>query len=177
MEDLISKAKNGDKESFIECVKLVQDNLFNIAYMKLNNIEDVNDVIQETILNAFKNISKLKETKYFKTWIIRILINECNKFYREKYKRINLFNKIIKKVDTNEIDWGINAVEDKIDSKMDYDLMIKELKPNEQTLIILYFGNHFSKKEIADILNISVNTVKTRLRRVEEKIRKKRKEG
>ena len=174
LEELINKAKNGDKEAFIECVKLVQNYLFNIAYMKLNNIEDANDVIQETMLNAFKNISKLREPK---TWIIRILINECNRFYREKYKRINLFNKIIRRSDVNEIDWGINTIEDKLDSKMDYDLMIKELKPNEQNIIILYFGNRFSKKEIADILNISINTVKTRLRRAEEKIRKKRKEG
>lgn len=177
LEELINKAKNGDKEAFIECVKLVQNYLFNIAYMKLNNIEDANDVIQETMLNAFKNISNLREPKYFKTWIIRILINECNRFYKEKYKRINLFNKIIRRSDANEIDWSINTVEDKLDSKMDYDLMIKELNPNEQNIIILYFGNRFSKKEIADILNISINTVKTRLRRAEEKIRKKRKEG
>ena len=177
MEELINKARNGDKEAFIEAILLIKEELYNIAYIKLNNIEDVNDVIQDTMINAFKNINKLKEAKYFKTWIIKILINECNRFYREKYKRIDLFNKILKKTDTNIVDLTIENIDEKLDYKTDYDSLIRKLKPNEQTIIILYFCNNFTKKEIAEILNISVNTVKTRLRRAEEKIKKFRKEG
>lgn len=177
MEELINKARNGDKEAFIEVILLIKEELYNIAYIKLNNIEDVNDVIQDTMINAFKNINKLKETKYFKTWIIKILINECNRFYREKYKRIDLFNKILKKTDTNIVDLTIENIVEKLDYKTDYDSLIRKLKPNEQTIIILYFCNNFTKKEIAEILNISVNTVKTRLRRAEEKIKKFREDG
>lgn len=177
MEKLINKARNGDKEAFIEAILLIKEELYNIAFVKLKNIEDVNDVIQDTMINAFKNINKLKETKYFKSWIVRILINECNRFYREKYKRFDLFNKILKKTDTNIVDWTMENIDEKLDCKMDYDSLIRKLKPNEQIIIILYFCNNFTKKEIADILNISINTVKTRLRRAEEKLKDFRKEG
>ena len=78
MEDLIEKAKKGDKESFTRLVLLVKNELYHVAKARLNNEEDVCDAIQETTITAYKNIKELKDSRYFKTWIIRILINESN---------------------------------------------------------------------------------------------------
>ena len=171
MEKLVRKARDGDKDAFVELIHIIEKDLYNIAQIKINNIEDINDVIQETMLKAFKSIKSLNEPKYFKTWITKILINECNKFYIKKFKHIALLDKIIKNKDDNELDLVINEIE----YKMDYNTIMKKLNSKEKTVIILYFYNRFSKKEIADILNISINTVKTRLRRAEEKIKELRK--
>lgn len=171
MEKLVRKARDGDKDAFVELIHIIEKDLYNIAQIKINNIEDINDVIQETMLKAFKSLKSLNEPKYFKTWITKILINECNKFYIKKFKHIALLDKIIKNKDDNELDLVINEIE----YKMDYNTIMKKLNSKEKTVIILYFYNRFSKKEIADILNISINTVKTRLRRAEEKIKELRK--
>lgn len=170
MEELINKAKKGDKAAFVEAIALIKNDLFNIAFIKLNNIEDVNDVIQESILKAFENIHKLKNSQYFKTWIVKILINECNKNYRKKYKEKHIIKKI-----SNEGPNEDMSIE-KTNSEVDYGILISELNSKEQDIVILYFYNQFSQKEIAKILNINVNTVKTRLRRAEEKLKNKRKE-
>ena len=79
MEDLIKKAKSGDKLAFTELMLQMQDELYKIAKIRLKNDDDVFDVIQDTMLSTYKSLKKLKHNEYFKTWIIKILINECNK--------------------------------------------------------------------------------------------------
>ena len=62
----------------------IQKDLYCIAKMKINNENDIEDIIQETMLSAYTNLKKLKNNSFFKTWIIRILINKCNQFYKKK---------------------------------------------------------------------------------------------
>lgn len=168
MEELIEKIKKGDEEAYIELIQLVQKDLFNVAFIKLNNIEDVNDVIQETMLKFVKNINKLREEKCFKIWITKILINECNKTYIRRYKQKDLFEKIQKMHDNFNF---VDKESYNIDNKIDFELLVHKLNYNEQVIVVLYFNNNFTTGEISEILNISVNTVKTRLRRAEEKMR------
>lgn len=170
MEELIEKAKQGDRNAFVEAISLIENDLFNIAFIKLENIEDINDTIQETILKAFENLYRLKEIQYFKTWIIKILINECNRNYRKKYKE----KYVITRLSTEGINEDISI--ETTNKKMDYGRFINELNQKEQDIILLYFYNGFSQKEIGKILKMNVNTVKTKLRRAEEKLKKMRKE-
>ena len=86
MEELVQRAKDGDKEAFTELVLRLENNMYKIAKIRLDNESNVEDAVQETILEAFKSIKKLKQNEYFKTWIVRILINKCNKIYKKTRK-------------------------------------------------------------------------------------------
>ena len=79
MNELIEKAKQGCIESFEKLILYYQQDLYRIAKIRLNTNDDISDAIQNTIINIYKNLKKLKNNTYFKTWIIKILINECNK--------------------------------------------------------------------------------------------------
>ena len=94
MKDLITRSLEGDHNSYIELIKLFQVELYKIAYSQLDNIEDINDALQETIITSYKKLNTLKDYNFFKTWIIRILINKCHDIYRKKEKQHILFNKI-----------------------------------------------------------------------------------
>ena len=96
MEELVKQAKMGNEEAFTQLIIQMQCEMFRIAQTRLKNIDDANDAIQQTNLYAYKNLRQLKEDKYFKTWIIKILINECNKVYRKNYKILNIFDKLTK---------------------------------------------------------------------------------
>lgn len=174
MEELIEKAKKGDEDAYVELIHLVEKDLFNIATIKLSNLEDVNDAFQETMLKSFKNIKKLKEPKQFKAWIVKILINECNRMYVKKYKRKNLLEKIQENYNNKSFE---NEDIYNIENKMDFNLIISKLRYDEQIIVTLYFDNNFTIGEISKILNININTVKTRLRRAEEKIEKIMRKG
>ena len=76
MEELIEKAKKGNKDAFTELIISMQDELYKIARMRLSNEEDIDDVIQETMLSTLYGIKHLNYPQYFKTWIIKILINK-----------------------------------------------------------------------------------------------------
>ncbi|MGL4108373.1 RNA polymerase sigma factor [Clostridium sp. LP20] len=152
----IRLAKEGDKEAF---TSLMQENLksmYRVAKGILKREEDVEDGIQNTILIAFNKLGTLKEEKYFKTWLTRILINECNKIYEiNNKKHINVEEEAYTVDETENIDL-FNAI-----SKL----------PNEiRVTTILFYFDDMSYKDIAKILGIAEGTVKSRLFRAKERL-------
>lgn len=145
MEDTIVKAKNGDKEAFTDLILSIKTDLYKIANAKLNNGEDIEDVVQNTILKAYANIGKLKEIKHFKTWITRILINECNIMYRNNENNIKI---------VEETTRGIGEEDDIEEAKIGLEDIICELNEKEKTIFKLYYKEELSIKEISKQLKI-----------------------
>lgn len=166
MEELIEEARNGNKEAFSTLILSLEKDLYKIAKMRLRDDEDVYDAVQETILIAFKSIKKLKHVEYFKTWIIRILINQSNYIYRQKTKK-----KILSFEDTEkDIASEISNMEN-IDTVLDFNFMCRKLKYEDRIIIILYYMERFTDKEIGQILNLKESTVTTKRNRAKQKIR------
>lgn len=166
MEELVEKAKNGDKNSFTKLMLMAERELYYIAKSRLKNDDDVYDAIQETTIIAYKNIEKLKENQYFKTWLIRILINETNLIYKRN-KKINLisFEEIINMQKTD-----LYSMEN-ADIKIDFNFICSKLKEEDRTIIVLYYMDRFTDKEIGKILKLKENTVKTKRTRAIQKIK------
>ena len=76
-ELLIRKAKKGDADAFCRLMELETQNMYKIARAYLKNDEDAADAISDTILTCFEKLHTLQNNRYFKTWLIRILINKC----------------------------------------------------------------------------------------------------
>ncbi len=172
MEALVEKAKKGDTGAFTELILDIKNELYNIAKTRLSDDNDINDAIQETMISAYKNINKLKEDKYFKSWIIKIMINECNKIYKSKYKNKNIFNKLVHK-EIDNYDYNIQNV----NSNIDFELLINSLNYEEKIIITLFYNSNYSIKEISDILNINSNTIKSKISRSKQNIKNKYKGG
>ena len=88
----IKKAKEGDVE---EIGKIIQDNMqtmYRVAFSILKNEDEIYDAISNTTVIVFEKIPSLRNEEYFKTWLTRILINECYKIYNQNKKIIYLEN-------------------------------------------------------------------------------------
>lgn len=168
MYELVLKAKKGDKEAFTELILQLEDDLYKIARTRLNNQEDIFDAIQETMISAYKSIGKLKKAEFFKTWIIKILINKCNDLYK-KIHIVELDETVIGKQDINN---SINNLED----NLNFEYIMKILNYNERITITLYYLEEYTTKEIGELLKTNENTIKTRIRRAKEKIKDNLKE-
>ena len=83
-EFLIRKAKKGDKDDFCRLMDEQVQSMYKVASAYLKNDEDVADAIQDTILSCYENLKSLKQNRYFKTWMIRILINKCKDMIQKK---------------------------------------------------------------------------------------------
>ncbi len=176
LEELVLKSKNGDIEAFTELMLLVNNDLYKLAKTKLSNDDDINDIIQETMLIAFKNIKKLKDVSKFKFWIIKILLNCCNQKYKKLKKENTLNEKIIFDDDCtyyNQYKDNTSVVEDTMNF---YDL-INFLDKDEKTIIILFYNEGYTTKEISRLLHINENTIKSKILRAKKKIKSKYKGG
>lgn len=160
---IITKAINGDKDAFITIMKSVEAKMYIVAKSRLDNNEDIKDVIQETIFESYKNIRQLRDIEKFESWVLSILINNCNKFY----KNHNNYNYI--SYSENEPD--TNNQFTNLEKNLDFLSLLKLLDKSEQEIFTLFYINEYTTPKISELLNINENTVKTKLRRARQKIK------
>lgn len=165
MENLVEEAKAGNKEAFTQIVKTFEKDLYRIANTKLKNNEDICDAIQNTMIIVFKNIKKLRKNEYFKTWLIKILINECNKIMKYNFKN----NKFIEK-STLEISEDETYDKDDLSEFLGFNSIISSLESDEQLIFNLYYKDKFSCEEISKITKLNAGTIKSKLCRGRKKV-------
>lgn len=171
MEELINEAKNGDEEAFSDLMMSISDDLYKIARIRINNEEDLNDAIQETMIAVFKSLHKLNDYKKFKFWVIKILVNKCNRIYRKKSKN----ERSIEELEMDKLinDDGYNEVE----NNLNFNSLIKNLTYEEKIISTLYYMEEYTIKEIKEIIGMNENTIKTHLYKARNKIRDNIKKG
>ena len=153
MKKLVRKAQAGDAESFIELMELNKENMYKIARSYLKCDADIADAMQETTLKCFEKMESLDNPKFFKTWMTRILINNCNDIIR-KGKTVQLFS------DYKEIE-----VKEKAEDTKSFNELIQSLDEKYRTILVLYYVEGFKINEIAEILDVNINTISSRLQR------------
>lgn len=138
------------KEKFTELVLESEKTLYRVSMSMLKNETDCEDAVQTAILAAFEKLSTLKNEEFFKTWLVRILINTCNKQLRTRTRIIS----INEYTDTPAISH---------DRDIDVKIALEQLPVKFREVVVLYYMEDFSVKEIARILQIPSGTVKSRL--------------
>jgi len=140
-----------------------------MAFIYVKNANDALDVVQETAYKSFKTISKLKEPRYFKTWLIRIAIHSSIDLLRQRKKVLHLFPRVEETLFVEE--------EEHISLTVSLYDLLNLLSEEEKSVVMLKYYQEYTLREIADILNIPVGTAKTILYRSLKKMRKNWKGG
>lgn len=135
---------------------------YRLAYSYVRNKENALDIVQESIFKALNSIDRLEEITYLKTWFYRILVNTSIDFIR-KHQRMTV-------MDDDILSTHLPQTEDEM---IDMDLRdaIDQLAPYDKTLIILRFFEDLKIDEIATVMNDNINTIKSRLYRILNKLR------
>ncbi len=169
LESYILESKNGNQESFEYLINYLQNDLYKIAYTRLTSIDDINEAVQNTIIRIYYNLKKVKNYNYFKTWAIKILINEINKIYKTNKKRDSL-----KDISYYENTYFYNDISQmqKIENDIDFDKVMNTLKYDEKIIVILKYTDQYTFEDISKILRLNINTVKSKFFRSREKLKK-----
>lgn len=149
---LIEAMKSGDKNAFNCFIQRYYNELYYTALGIVRSEWDARDICQETFIKVFSSLNKLKDTSKVKQWMNRILINKCNDYFR-KNKRVAASNYIEVKSFS-----GVENVE-----KIDLLKAMLTLKEETRVVLTLRYFQELPLKEIADILDIPVGTVKSRI--------------
>ena len=167
MEELLKKLKHEDEKAFESIVKAFENQLYTIAKLRLKDEFWAKDAVQETFLSLFLNCKKIKNAEKLKSWLIIVLINECNDIVHD--------NKI-GQVSFNQNNFeNLIYLEDnfkKLIDKIDFNNIINKLNEEERTIIAMYYSGQYNLKEISRILNIKNGTIKSKLSRAKDKLRK-----
>ncbi len=148
-----------DKEAFAEVVLSATDSLYHISKTILKNDMDCEDAVQEAIAIGFAKLNTLHQDAYAKTWLTRILINECYSLLKKREKTIAL----------------LAEPENEEHIRKDYSDLYEalfSLNKEYRLTIVLYYLEDYSIEEIAKIMRIPIGTVKSRLNRGRKSLRR-----
>ena len=153
MRCLVRKAMDGNKDAFAQLMEMNTQSMYKVARAYFANDADVADAISETVLICYEQLHTLQKPEYFKTWMIRILINQCNGMIRQGRKEVSYGE--IPDIMGEQSEYALAEFKD----------LLERLDEKYRLILILYYVEGFKVAEIAKLLELRENTVKTRLRR------------
>lgn len=160
----------GDIDAFEEIYKISSGYVYTIILKVVGNKEDAEEVTQDVFISVYKNLKRFGFRSSFKTWLYRIAVNRA----------INMFNKRKKERPRKVLfDENIDYAREENDTKTDIDkkhdekvleAILEELPPDQKACLVLKEIEGMKYEEIAQTLNINLNTVRSRLKRAREKL-------
>ncbi|OAJ76069.1 RNA polymerase subunit sigma-70 [Brevibacillus sp. SKDU10] len=146
--------------------KLIEENkehLYRLAYSFVKNREEALDIVQETIYKAIVSIDTLRKPEFLKSWLYRIAIN-CSHNSLRKTRRMVV-------MDTSILENVMQHSDKNRDDIFDVRQALEKLDLKYKTVIILRFFEDMTLESVAEILDVPVSTVKTRLYRGLQKLK------
>ena len=142
------------KNILIEYIKNNEDKLYRIAYSYVAQRDAALDIVQEAIIKALENIDKLRVKEYVKTWFYRILINEALMYIKKNKKYVQM------ECDIKE---ELEDFENTSDNNIEIYQNVQKLDDKLKTVIVLRYFENLKLEEISKITNTNLSTVKSRL--------------
>ncbi len=167
-KDMLVRASQGDMQAFEEVYKMSNSFVYNVAYRVVNNREDALEVAQEVFMIIYNKLKGFRFQSSFKTWVYRITAN-CAINYAKKSSR----TKTVPFDETFGEGAVFNEAQTNIDQEHQNQLvenLLGELNPDQRACVVLRDIQGLSYEEIAQALNININTVRSRLKRSREKL-------
>ena len=152
---LVKLARKGDREAFTQLVVANERMLSRVAMATLKNPDDAADAVQDTVLQAWESLGQLRQARYFKTWVVRILLNKCYRIsaQRSLYAHSQLEETLLA---GEQPDW---------DQSLDVASALQAMGEQDRLLLGLFYFDRLSTREIAQALGLSQSCVRQRLHR------------
>ncbi|MGE7110116.1 sigma-70 family RNA polymerase sigma factor [Lysinibacillus sp. NPDC047702] len=161
---IVKQAIAGNKEAFEQLLILEEEKLFYTALSYVGQKEDALDAIQEAACKAYISVHQLKQPEFFSTWLFRILIHECYRLLKKGQKMIPY--------EESELLNRLQHEENVIVNPIDLPEAIKQLNHSQQMAIILFYYHDLPMKEISEVMEKPVSTIKIYLHRGKKQLKR-----
>ncbi len=174
--ELIQDTLAGDNTAFSELVKKYQKQVHALAWRKIGDFHTAEDITQDTFLKAYQRLHTLKEPQKFAGWLYVIATRRCLAWFRKK----RLWHQTLENIDTPRTDkdaFSKHVAEEqaKTTDKAQQEVvkkLLETLKESDRTVITLHYFGEMTCEEISEFLGVSANTIKSRLRRARNRMKK-----
>ncbi|PFA68693.1 RNA polymerase sigma factor SigW [Bacillus sp. AFS015802] len=174
----IKQVLKGDQNAFAELVELYKDKVFQICYRMLGNRHEAEDIAQEAFIRAYVNIETFNQKRKFSTWLFRIATNLCIDRIRKKKPDYFLDAEVAGTEGLtmySQVAADVQLPEDEVENMELQETIHKEiskLPEKYRSVIVLKYIEELPLQEISEILDLPLGTVKTRVHRGREALRK-----
>jgi len=161
-KELVNDARQGNLQALNELINNHKELALSIAFKHLKNKEDAEDVVQNSFIIVLKSIKNFRNEAKFSSWLYRIIYHECLKELKKKNRTVEYipqYNDIANEEDDTRENISVKN-------------LTKNLKPNEYTVITLFYLKQKSINEIRKITSLSTSNIKTILHRARKKMEK-----
>lgn len=178
-EQLVHGLQEGSEEAYEALIFRFQQPVYNLAYRLVNDTGDASDIVQEVFLKVFRNVGQFRHDCSLKTWIYRITVNEAHNqrrwFLRHCAREIGLEEQAqgrnsIEKATTDPGQSPFDYVYDR-EKRVLVEEALSRINPTFRTAVVLRDITDLSYEEIAEVLQLSLGTVKSRIMRGREALR------
>lgn len=177
-ELLIRRAQRGDADAFEQLLLEHQKNVYNLCYRMAGNPDDAMDLSQETFLRAWRCLDQYQFASAFSTWLYRLCSNICIDFLRRR-RRQQTVPLTFEDADGEEQTYAVPdpapLPEEQVELKLTRETLaaaMAQLLPEHRAVLQLRVVNEMSYEQIADVLDIQIGTVKSRLSRARNQLKK-----
>ena len=177
-ELLIRRAQRGDADAFEQLLLEHQKNVYNLCYRMAGNPDDAMDLSQETFLRAWRCLDQYQFVSAFSTWLYRLCSNICIDFLRRR-RRQQTVPLTFEDADGEEQTYAVPDAqplpEEQVELKLTRETLaaaMAQLLPEHRAVLRLRVVNEMSYEQIADVLDIQIGTVKSRLSRARNQLKK-----
>jgi len=173
---LVRLAQSGEEAAFEELIRRHQQRVFGLVNGILRRREDVEDVVQQVFLKVFVSIKRFDLRAAFSTWLYKITVNECWDYLRKKKVRPLVYETDLSEEQVSRLDGVVSAERPpesparRAETKDLLEQLLDELPERDRELLVLKEVEGFSVQELAEMLELNVNTVKVRLFRVRARL-------
>ena len=170
-KNILIRARAGNLEAFEYILSFYEKAIYNYCLHILKNSHNAKDVTQETFIKVYKHRKLIDPEKNIKTWIFTIATNTTYDFLRGKKRK----NEISLDED-NETILSLEAYYPREGLVSDVDRALEQINQEYKKVLLLFYQQGFQYQEIAEILNMPINTVKTHISRGKEQLKDKLKD-
>lgn len=163
MDELVARAKGGDRSAFDELVRRTHADTYTLAYRLCGNEEDAHDVVQDAYLRAFRGLKRFRGDAQFSTWMYRITANCANTLMGKRQRHRH--DELPETVEDTDHDRDPVAHSDALALRADLEEALSELSPKLRAVVVLRDVYELSHEDVAAELGISQTAAKVRLHR------------
>lgn len=166
----VQQARRGDQRAFGRLVEAYQRPVFNLTYRMLGNIEEAEDAAQEAFLRAYSCLGQYNPEMKFSTWLFSIANHHCiDRLRKRRTTQISIDdNPVLQNLEGDELRPEPHALQQEV--RVEVQTMLDRLAPEYRTPLVLRYWEEMSYEEIAETMNVTVATVKSRLFRARQQL-------
>lgn len=168
--DVLRQALNGNELAYGTIIESFQKPVFNLCYRMLGNTEAAEDAAQETFWRAYQSLKKYNPERPFGTWLLSIAAHYCIDQYRKKKLPMLEMDDYYAEITPDHNTPNPEFMVMKKDHEMQIQSLLNELSELDRASIILRYWHEYSEEEISQVLDITINAVKSRLHRARKKL-------